>query len=81
MMSTTAIVGFGMPGWQEILVILAIVLVLFGGKKLPELARGLGRGMRIFKDEVHGLQKDFKEASDAEGEQSQDAAKKADPKN
>ena len=39
--------------WHIILVI-AIILVLFGGSKLPELARGLARGLRIFRDEMHG---------------------------
>lgn len=39
--------GFGMP---ELLIIFFIVLLLFGAKKLPELARGLGRGIREFKD-------------------------------
>jgi sec-independent protein translocase protein TatA len=34
---------------QELLIILVVVLVLFGGKKLPELARGLGQGMKEFK--------------------------------
>ena len=34
-----------MPGWQEILVIALVVVVLFGGKKIPELARGLGKAM------------------------------------
>lgn len=38
-----------MPGPQELIVILIIVLVLFGAKKLPELARGLGQGIREFK--------------------------------
>jgi sec-independent protein translocase protein TatA len=38
---------FGIP---EILVILAILVLMFGGSKLPELARGLGRGIRNFKD-------------------------------
>lgn len=37
---------------QEILILLLIVLLLFGGKKLPDLARGLGRSLRIFKAEV-----------------------------
>ena len=37
------------PGPQELIIILIIVLVLFGAKKLPELARGLGQGIREFK--------------------------------
>lgn len=37
-------------GMQEILVILLIVLLLFGGKKIPELMRGAGKGVRAFKD-------------------------------
>lgn len=38
-------------GYREIILILVVVLLLFGGKKLPELARSLGRGMREFKNE------------------------------
>lgn len=45
----------------HVVVVLIIVLLLFGGKKLPELARGLGKGMRIFRDELHGIQKDINE--------------------
>jgi sec-independent protein translocase protein TatA len=37
-------------GWTEILLIAFVVLLLFGGKKIPELMRGLGRGVREFKD-------------------------------
>jgi sec-independent protein translocase protein TatA len=37
-------------GAQEIVIILVIVLLLFGGKKIPELMRGLGRGVKEFKD-------------------------------
>lgn len=40
----------GMPGMTELLIILGVVLLLFGGKKLPELARGLGGGLREFKN-------------------------------
>ena len=40
----------GMPGGPEWLIILAIVLLLFGGKKLPGLMRGLGKGIKEFKD-------------------------------
>lgn len=39
----------GMPGMTELLIILGVVLLLFGGRKLPELARGLGSGIREFK--------------------------------
>ena len=39
-----------MPGAFEIILILFIVVLLFGGKKIPELMRGLGRGIKEFKD-------------------------------
>ncbi|MFB3891184.1 MAG: twin-arginine translocase TatA/TatE family subunit [Phycisphaerae bacterium] len=54
----------GMLAWistWHIVALLVIVLLLFGGRKLPELARGLARGMRIFRDELHGIQKDLEE--------------------
>lgn len=41
---------FNMPGGSELLIIVLVVLLLFGGKKIPELARGLGKGIREFKD-------------------------------
>ena len=40
----------GLPGGPEWLIILAIVLLLFGGKKLPGLMKGLGKGIKEFKD-------------------------------
>ena len=50
---------FSQLGAPEILIILAIVVLLFGAKKLPELARGAGQGLRIFKTEMKGeLKKD-----------------------
>ena len=42
------------PGPTEIIVILVIVLLLFGGKKIPELMKGLGKGMKEFKDASKG---------------------------
>jgi sec-independent protein translocase protein TatA len=42
----------------HLLVILVVILLLFGGKKLPEAARGLGRSMRIFKSEVKEMRED-----------------------
>jgi sec-independent protein translocase protein TatA len=48
-------------GVWEWVVILLVVLLLFGGRKLPELARGLGRGLRLFKDELEGAKKSVEE--------------------
>lgn len=42
----------GMSGGWEWLVILGIVVILFGGKKIPELAKGLGKGIKNFKSEM-----------------------------
>ena len=44
-------------GW-EIIIILAVILLLFGAKRLPDAARGLGRSMRIFKSEIKAAQDD-----------------------
>ena len=49
-----------MPGFQELLIILLIVLVIFGASKLPQLGRGLGEGIRNFKK---GLKPDDEGAS------------------
>jgi len=47
-----------MPGGWEWLIILAIVILVFGAAKLPELARGTGQALRIFKAETKGLRED-----------------------
>jgi len=44
--------------WQELLIIVALVVLLFGAKRLPDAARGLGRSLRIFKSETKGLVED-----------------------
>jgi sec-independent protein translocase protein TatA len=44
----------GPVGWQEMILILVVLLLLFGAKRLPEMGRSLGRGMREFKDAVTG---------------------------
>lgn len=49
----------GMPGTGEWVVILVVVVVLFGGKKIPELARGIGKGIREFNDAKKGVQEEI----------------------
>ena len=55
---------FGGIGTYEILVILLLALLLFGGKKLPELAKGMGRSLRVFKSELSGVKHAIDEAGD-----------------
>ncbi len=54
----------------EIVVIVLVVLLLFGGKKIPELMRGLGKGVRSFKDGMNGVE-DPKEKKDSNVETGQ----------
>ena len=51
----------GPLGFNEILIILVIVLLLFGGKKIPELMRGLGRGIREFNDAKTSVRREIEE--------------------
>lgn len=55
------IFAFGMPGGWELIVIVFIVLIFFGAKKIPELARGLGRGIREFKDATKEIKDEIQE--------------------
>lgn len=58
---------FRQIGPAEIMIILGVVVLLFGGRKLPEVARGSGRALRIFKSEIKGLQDDEADDQTAEG--------------
>jgi len=53
-----------MPGGWEMVVIAIVILLLFGAKKLPELARGLGQGIREFKGAVDGVKDEMNDAKD-----------------
>jgi sec-independent protein translocase protein TatA len=48
-------------GWNEILLILLVVLLLFGGRKIPELMRGMGKGIREFQDAKNNVRKEIEE--------------------
>ena len=60
-------------GTQEIVLILIVLVLLFGAKKLPELARGSGRALRIFKAETKGLLDDEDDAKKTEEQRQLDA--------
>ncbi|MBQ0053976.1 MAG: twin-arginine translocase TatA/TatE family subunit [Bacteroidales bacterium] len=49
----------GNLGTGEIIIIALIVLLLFGGKKIPELMKGIGKGVKSFKDGVKGIESDI----------------------
>ncbi len=57
-MCTFLILGVGT---QELLLILLVALLLFGGKKIPELMKGLGKGVKSFRDGMNGLDETDKE--------------------
>lgn len=57
----TGTILLGMLGTTEIILIVIVVLLLFGGKKIPELMRGLGKGMKEFKDAKDGVDSDKKD--------------------
>ncbi|MDR0970364.1 MAG: twin-arginine translocase TatA/TatE family subunit [Lentimicrobiaceae bacterium] len=51
----------GSIGYQEIIIVALVILLFFGGKKIPELMRGMGKGVKSFKDGMNGVEKDIKE--------------------
>ncbi|CAN5908643.1 hypothetical protein BH24BAC1_BH24BAC1_25750 [soil metagenome] len=66
-MNLTSIIAFiGGLGGGEVVVILLVVLLLFGAKKIPELARGLGKGIREFKDATTEIKQEIERSVDDE---------------
>ncbi|MCH5717031.1 twin-arginine translocase TatA/TatE family subunit [Niabella yanshanensis] len=61
----TQIQLLGALGTNEIIIILVIVLLLFGGRKIPELMRGLGKGMREFNDAKDNVKKEIEESANS----------------
>ena len=66
MLETFAFIG-GLGGW-EVLLILLIVLILFGAKKIPDLARGLGKGIREFKDATNEIKDEVNKSIEDDNE-------------
>ena len=63
MVSPLFIGGIGM---QEVLLIVLVVLLFFGGKKIPELMKGIGKGVRSFKEGMNNVEKEIDEIKDIE---------------
>jgi sec-independent protein translocase protein TatA len=55
---------FGNFGTMEVLVIVVIILLLFGAKKIPELAKGIGKGMKEFKKALNDVEDEIKSTDD-----------------
>lgn len=53
-------------GMQEVLLIALVVLLFFGGKKIPELMKGIGKGVRSFKEGMNNVEKEIDEIKDIE---------------
>ena len=65
-MLNSILIGFLGLGGPEVMVVLVIVLLLFGGKKIPELMKGLGKGIKEFKDASNGVDGDKNNTSTPE---------------
>jgi sec-independent protein translocase protein TatA len=74
-MVTSTLLFLNMGG-GEVFVILLVILLFFGSKRIPELAKGLGKGMREFKDAMNGIEREVKEAANTEAKQPQEPVKK-----
>ncbi len=55
----TPVLLISLPGGSEVFLIVLVILLLFGAKKIPELARGLGKGIREFKDASREIQREI----------------------
>lgn len=58
----TNLLFLGNLGAGELIIIALVVLLIFGGKKIPELMKGIGKGVRSFKEGVNGIEKDIEES-------------------
>ena len=62
-MTNTLFILFLNLGGGEVVMIVFVILLLFGGKGIPNIARALGKGMREFKDAANGIQKDIQQST------------------
>lgn len=77
----TDFVLIGTPGPTELIVILLLILILFGAKRIPEIAQGLGKGIREFKKSVRDVQDEIDAPETKRLKDTKDKEKKEDSKN
>lgn len=64
-MTSCLIPLLSLPGGSEWIIIALVVLLLFGGKKIPELMKGLGKGVRSFKEGLNDASREIRDAADS----------------
>lgn len=60
LISAKSVLLFGMPGGTELILIALVILLFFGGRKIPDLMRGIGKGMKELKDAKDSSKKEVK---------------------
>lgn len=68
LLTISPVLLIGMPGGSEWIIILIAIIVLFGGRKIPELARGIGKGIREFNDAKKGVKDEIEAGMTESGE-------------
>jgi len=63
-MTLNGILALWMPSTGEVIIVLVVILLLFGGKKIPELMRGLGKGVKSFKQGMNEVEEELKKPLD-----------------
>jgi len=69
-----------LPGGWEWLIIILFILIFFGAKRLPEMAKGLGKGIREFRGALSGITDEIEKAGDQKPEQKSEEAKEEESK-
>lgn len=72
--------GFGSVGIWEVILILAVLLLVFGAKRLPEIGAALGKGIREFKGSVRDIESEINRPADRHGELPRSDAPRAEPR-
>ena len=62
LLNSNSLLMFSMPGGTEWILIILAILILFGGRKIPEFMRGIGRGIREFNDAKSNVKKEIEES-------------------